>query len=64
MSVNLDFPACYRGERVFDGPETKAIVQKWIEFYKVMIYINIPNLPIHNLRSYIYYKSLVEYLPT
>ena len=33
--LNLKIPACYRGERVFDGPETKAIVQKWIEFYKV-----------------------------
>ena len=31
--------ACYRGERVYDGPETKAIVQKWINFYKAYRYI-------------------------
>lgn len=26
--------ACYRGDRIFDGQETKAIVKKWIAFYK------------------------------
>lgn len=26
--------ACYRGPRLFDAPETKAIVEKWVSFYK------------------------------
>jgi hypothetical protein len=26
--------ACYRGPRLFDAPETKAIVDKWVGFYK------------------------------
>jgi hypothetical protein len=26
--------ACYRGPRLFDTPETKAIVEKWVGFYK------------------------------
>lgn len=26
--------ACYRGPRLFDSPETKAIVAKWVRFYK------------------------------
>ena len=26
--------ACYRGYRIYDGPETKALVQKWVGFYK------------------------------
>ena len=26
--------ACYRGPRLFDGDETKAVVQKWVTFYK------------------------------
>ena len=38
------FTACYRGSRVFDGLQTKAIVQKWIQFYKVsynhLVYIS------------------------
>jgi len=26
--------ACYRGPRLFDAPETKLIVEKWVSFYK------------------------------
>jgi len=26
--------ACYRGPRLFDTDQTKAVVQKWVEFYK------------------------------
>lgn len=26
--------ACYRGPQLFDTPETKAIVKKWVDFYK------------------------------
>lgn len=25
--------ACYRGPRLYDSPETKAVVQKWLDFY-------------------------------
>ncbi len=26
--------ACYRGPRLYDTPETKKIVKKWVDFYK------------------------------
>ena len=26
--------ACYRGPQLYDAPETKALVQKWVSFYK------------------------------
>ena len=26
--------ACYRGPRLFDTDETKAVVKKWVDFYK------------------------------
>jgi hypothetical protein len=26
--------ACYRGPRLFDAPETRAVVKKWVDFYK------------------------------
>ena len=26
--------ACYRGPRLFDSPETKNVVKKWVDFYK------------------------------
>lgn len=26
--------ACYRGPRLFDSPETKAVVKRWVDFYK------------------------------
>lgn len=26
--------ACYRGPQLYDSPETKAIVKKWVDFYK------------------------------
>jgi len=26
--------ACYRGPRLYDTPETKALVKKWVDFYK------------------------------
>jgi hypothetical protein len=26
--------ACYRGPRLYDAPETKALVKKWVDFYK------------------------------
>ncbi|MBN1351861.1 alpha-galactosidase [candidate division KSB1 bacterium] len=26
--------ACYRGPRLYDSPETKALVKKWVDFYK------------------------------
>lgn len=27
--------ACYRGTRLFDTEETKVVVKKWVDFYKV-----------------------------
>ncbi len=29
--------ACYRGLRIYDTEETKALVKKWVHFYKVDI---------------------------
>lgn len=26
--------ACYRGPRLYDAPETKVVVKKWVDFYK------------------------------
>lgn len=26
--------ACYRGPRLYDSPETRAVVKRWVEFYK------------------------------
>ncbi len=26
--------ACYRGPRLYDAPKTKAVVKKWVDFYK------------------------------
>ena len=26
--------ACYRGPRLYDAPETKVVVEKWVNFYK------------------------------
>ncbi|GAB4451416.1 MAG: hypothetical protein OHK0029_00530 [Armatimonadaceae bacterium] len=26
--------ACYRGERLYDTPETRAVVKQWVDFYK------------------------------
>jgi hypothetical protein len=26
--------ACYRGPRLFDSPQTKAVVKRWVDFYK------------------------------
>lgn len=26
--------ACYRGPRLYDAPETKAVVEKWVNYYK------------------------------
>ena len=26
--------ACYRGPQLYDAPETKAVVKKWVDFYK------------------------------
>ncbi len=26
--------ACYRGPRLYDAPETKALVKKWVDFYR------------------------------
>jgi hypothetical protein len=26
--------ACYRGPRLYDSPETKTVVKKWVDFYK------------------------------
>lgn len=26
--------ACYRGPELYDSPETMAVVQKWVTFYK------------------------------
>ncbi|HEU5071492.1 MAG TPA: hypothetical protein VFV96_13905 [Verrucomicrobiae bacterium] len=26
--------ACYRGPRLFDGPQTEAVVKRWVDFYK------------------------------
>jgi len=27
--------ACYRGPRLYDSPETEAVVRRWVDFYKV-----------------------------
>ena len=27
--------ACIRGSRIYDTPETKSMVQYWVQFYKV-----------------------------
>ena len=32
--------ACYRGTRVYDTPETRDMVKKWVSFYKVFHYIS------------------------
>ena len=32
--IGAGVQACYRGPRLFDTPETKAIVCKWVDFYK------------------------------
>lgn len=32
--IGYGVQACYRGPRLFDSPETKAIVKKWTSFYK------------------------------
>ncbi|MGV3613689.1 MAG: alpha-galactosidase [Fimbriimonas sp.] len=36
LANNLGFgaQACYRGPRLFDSPETKAVVVKWVEWFK------------------------------
>jgi hypothetical protein len=26
--------ACYRGPRLYDAPETRAVVKRWVDFYK------------------------------
>ena len=26
--------ACYRGPRLYDSPETRTVVKKWVDFYK------------------------------
>lgn len=26
--------ACYRGPRIYDAPETRAVVKRWVDFYK------------------------------
>ncbi len=35
--------ACYRGLRLFDTEETKALVKKWVHFYKVRLTTDIAN---------------------
>jgi len=30
----LGVQACYRGPRLYDAPETREIVKKWVDFYK------------------------------
>lgn len=30
--------ACYRGTRVYDQPQTRDVVKKWVNFYKVSIF--------------------------
>ena len=32
--------ACYRGDQIFDNEETKAIVKKWVQLFKVYYYLN------------------------
>ena len=36
LAQNLGFgvQACYRGPRLFDSKETKAVVKRWVDFYK------------------------------
>jgi hypothetical protein len=29
--------ACYRGNRIFDSPDTLKLVKKWVNFFKVTI---------------------------
>ena len=33
--------ACYRGDQIFDNEDTKAIVKKWVNFYKVRFHITV-----------------------
>ncbi len=32
--IGAGVQACYRGPRLFDAPETLAVVRKWVDFYK------------------------------
>ena len=36
LSLNLTsgVQACYRGPRLYDSPETRAVVKRWVDFYK------------------------------
>lgn len=36
LANNLGFgaQACYRGSRLYDGPETRAVVVKWVDWFK------------------------------
>ncbi|MCP4093318.1 MAG: hypothetical protein GY747_07705 [Planctomycetes bacterium] len=36
LAYNLGFgvQACWRGPRLFDSPQTEALVKKWVDFYK------------------------------
>ena len=29
--------ACYRGDQIFDNEDTKAVVKKWVELFKVFL---------------------------
>ena len=44
--------ACYRGDKIFDSPETKLIVKKWVKFYKVNRFIIRINLVYLNIKMY------------
>ena len=34
QNFGLGVQACYRGPRLYDADETKAVVKKWVDFYK------------------------------
>ena len=34
QNFGLGVQACYRGPRLYDAEETKAVVKKWVDFYK------------------------------
>ena len=51
--------ACYRGDKIFDSPETKLIVKKWVKFYKVNRFI-IKTMFQHHFIKKLFYKIIIE----
>ncbi|MDE2125615.1 MAG: alpha-galactosidase [Armatimonadetes bacterium] len=34
QNLGMGVQACYRGTRLYDAPETEAVVRKWVDFYE------------------------------